>query len=397
MTLRYNQRLLLAASEGSSYGVAAAVTGANALIINDDMELTPLAGEVTQRTIIRPFMGGMAGLMRPGPVGISFSVDLAGSGAAGTAPGISDVLRACRLSQTVTGSALTGTATAGGAGTITLAVGASAIDGFYNGQIITNTGGTGSGDSGLITGYVGSTRVATVERISAAYTAATATVYSIAANVAFKPISVIHGVADTSATLCYNLAGVEHRLLGFRGDWSFSDFVVGSIPKLRFTGTGIYSPVTDTAQSTYTLSYLNQADPFEVSDEQTKAFTIFGNRGCMHSFEFGFQNDVQFNERINCGQQVNIQESIPTGTVVMDAQLMATFNPFLLALDDSSFGAVGWVHGQTAGRRTSFVAPRVDLGQVGYGSPVNGRAMWNLPFTATATAPGGNEAYLVFS
>lgn len=63
-----------------------------------------------------------------------------------------------------------GTATAGAAGTITLAVGSSAIDDYYTGMIIRTTGGTGgAGGSGslgnqarMITNYVGSTRVATV-------------------------------------------------------------------------------------------------------------------------------------------------------------------------------------------------------------------------------------------
>lgn len=64
-----------------------------------------------------------------------------------------------------------GTAQAGAAGTITLDAGASAIDGAYVGCIVQTTGGTGgAGGSGkannqarVITGYVGSTKVATVE------------------------------------------------------------------------------------------------------------------------------------------------------------------------------------------------------------------------------------------
>jgi hypothetical protein len=62
--------------------------------------------------------------------------------------------------QTIT---LTGTATAGAASTITLAVGSSAVNSYYKGLIIRTTGGTGSGQSRYITGYVGSTRVATVD------------------------------------------------------------------------------------------------------------------------------------------------------------------------------------------------------------------------------------------
>lgn len=54
------------------------------------------------------------------------------------------------------------TAQAGGAATITLDSSASATNGIYVGQWVHITSGTGSGQYGLISGYVGSTKVATV-------------------------------------------------------------------------------------------------------------------------------------------------------------------------------------------------------------------------------------------
>lgn len=56
----------------------------------------------------------------------------------------------------------TGTAQAGTSLTITLANTASSVDDTYNDQTAHTTGGTGSGQYRLITGYVGSTRIATV-------------------------------------------------------------------------------------------------------------------------------------------------------------------------------------------------------------------------------------------
>jgi hypothetical protein len=55
-----------------------------------------------------------------------------------------------------------GTAQAGAATTITLAAGASGTDSYYNGRTIRITSGTGAGSVGLVTGYVGSTKVATI-------------------------------------------------------------------------------------------------------------------------------------------------------------------------------------------------------------------------------------------
>lgn len=60
-------------------------------------------------------------------------------------------------------AAVTGTAQAGASGTITLASGASAVNDFYNGRIVRTTGGTGSGQSRTITDYVGATKIATVD------------------------------------------------------------------------------------------------------------------------------------------------------------------------------------------------------------------------------------------
>jgi hypothetical protein len=56
----------------------------------------------------------------------------------------------------------TGTAQAGASSTITLDSGASATDDIYIGATITTTGGTGSGQTRIISDYVGSSKVATV-------------------------------------------------------------------------------------------------------------------------------------------------------------------------------------------------------------------------------------------
>lgn len=63
----------------------------------------------------------------------------------------------------ITSSLVIGTAQAGAAATITLASGSDATDNFYNGTRILLTGGTGSGQSKLISSYVGLTKIATVD------------------------------------------------------------------------------------------------------------------------------------------------------------------------------------------------------------------------------------------
>ncbi len=87
-----------------------------------------------------------------------------------------------------------GTATGGAASTITLQVGSSAVDSFYTNRMIRITGGTGAGSVGLITGYVGATRVATVS-VAWAVAPASGSTYSIDTN----PIEHWSGIADETA------------------------------------------------------------------------------------------------------------------------------------------------------------------------------------------------------
>lgn len=395
MPLRTKQRLVLVKTEGSNYGTDSAPDGTNCLFVNDDLQLTPLSGDVTQRRIIRPFMGGYATLIANTQVQISFSVELAGSGSAGTAPKYADLLRACRTSQTLTATALTGSAQAGAAGSVTLAAtGTSAVNNFYVGQVISLTSGTGSGSSGIITAYNGTTKVATVTPISATFTAGATSGYSIAPNAAFKPISLVDGVADTSVTIAYNVDGVQHKMIGCRGNVVLNANL-GEIPSLQFTMTGVYTTPTDTAQSTYTLTYANQADPVVFRDDNVKAFRFYGQSGCLQMVSFDFGNQINYSERIGCTKRVDITDAQASGQVMIEATSMATFNPFTQSLVEGSFGSLSMVHGTTAGNRSALVVPSVDLGQPSYSSD-NGIEMFNLPFTAPP-ATANDDFYLVFS
>lgn len=71
---------------------------------------------------------------------------------------VDDVYAGSFLPALVTGTAQAGTST-----TITLAAGSSATNGYYNQHYVRITGGTGAGQIRQITGYVGSTKIASVD------------------------------------------------------------------------------------------------------------------------------------------------------------------------------------------------------------------------------------------
>jgi hypothetical protein len=344
--------------------------------------------------VIRPYRGAYEAAIVNTQVGITFSVELAGSGAAGTAPAIADLLRACSTAQTITATAVTGAAVAGAANSITLATGTSAVNDFYCGQIVTISSGTGAGHIGLITAYNGATKAATVSPITSTFVPAAASAYSIAANVSYRPISNVSGVADTSCTITYNIDGVQHKLLGCRGTFTLN-MSLGEFGSLNFTMTGIYSPPTDTLQSTYTVAYANQTVPLVYRADNVRATRFFGVAGCFQSISMDIGNTVNYRELIGCTKEVAIPDGQSSGTVMMEATPIATFDPFTAALTDGTSGALSSVIYGPAGNRVSLVIPRCDLGQPGY-STVDGYEMLNLPFTAIPSLAGSDDLYLVY-
>ena len=100
MPLLSRKRLILAKTE-STYGTDPTPTGtANAILVRN-LEITPLQADTVTRDLIRPYLGNSDQLLAQTRVEVTFEVELAGSGTAGTAPAYGPVLKACGLSETV--------------------------------------------------------------------------------------------------------------------------------------------------------------------------------------------------------------------------------------------------------------------------------------------------------
>lgn len=96
------RRLILAKIE-SIYGTDPTPTGSADAILVRNLEIQPLVAETVNRDLVRPYMGQADQLLAQVRVEVSFEVELAGSGTAGTAPAYGPVLRSCGLSETVVG------------------------------------------------------------------------------------------------------------------------------------------------------------------------------------------------------------------------------------------------------------------------------------------------------
>lgn len=93
------KRLILIETE-VTYGTDAAPTGADAVLVRD-LNITPQQSDTVNRDLIRPYLGASEILLANTRVECTFSVELAGSGAAGTAPQYGKALQACGLSETI--------------------------------------------------------------------------------------------------------------------------------------------------------------------------------------------------------------------------------------------------------------------------------------------------------
>jgi len=89
------------AKEESSYGVDASPTGSADAIQVSALEIAPAESEVLSRDLIRSYLGNSPQLIANTRVSVTFTVEYAGSGTAGTAPQYGPLLKACGLGETV--------------------------------------------------------------------------------------------------------------------------------------------------------------------------------------------------------------------------------------------------------------------------------------------------------
>lgn len=311
MALLLRKRLILVKSE-STYGTDSTPAAANAVLVRD-LSITPLQSDVVSRDIIRPYLGASEQLLANTRVECTFSVELAGSGTAGTAPRYGAALKACGLSETVASSV----------------------------------------------------------------------------SVTYAPVSSSFG----SATIYYNVDGVLHSVTGARGTFVINT-TVGQIPTIDFTMTGIYNTPTDTAAVTPT--YANQATPLIFKNGNTTGFQLLSYAGCLQSVSFDLGNTIVYRELVNCSKQALITDRKSTGSVSIEAVLMATKNYFTSALSDGTLGNLTFTHGTVGGNTVAFSSSTVDIGDVSYADQ-DGIAMLNIPYTAIPTSAGNDEFSLVYT
>ncbi len=376
------RRTILAKIE-TTYGVDSIPTGSANAILVTDLNINPLASDVVDRNLVRNYMGASDQLIANSHVEVDFAVEVAGAGTAGTAPAYGPLLRACGLSETINAAAVTGSAQAGSTTTITLAAGASAVDNIYNGLLLTITSGTGSGQSAIIVGYNGTTKVATLAGVLTTAPAASSG-YSIGAGVAYEPVS----TGFESISMYVNIDGTLHKVTGTRGTVSL-EVSAKSIPKYKFKMVGVFNPVTDTALPT--TSYSAFGTPLVANKANTPVFTFFGVSSLvLESLSVDLNNDVQFRALIG-PEYTQITDRKITGAAKFEAPTLATLDMFSIASGNTT-GNFALIHGTAAGNRVAFSSAKTDVGMPSY-EDSQGVVMLNVPLVHQPTI--GDDDFVI--
>jgi len=94
------RKRLIQVKKESTYGTDSTPIGTDALLVRN-LEITPIEADVVSRDLIRNYLGNSPQLLANTRVSITFQVEMAGSGTAGTAPRYGGILQACGLSETI--------------------------------------------------------------------------------------------------------------------------------------------------------------------------------------------------------------------------------------------------------------------------------------------------------
>lgn len=101
MAKRFWRKLALLAKIETVYGTDSVPTGAANALLAIDARLTPLEGQEVGRELLFPYLGHQGVILTGLHAVLEFSIEMAGAGAAGTAPKYGPLLRACRMAETI--------------------------------------------------------------------------------------------------------------------------------------------------------------------------------------------------------------------------------------------------------------------------------------------------------
>jgi hypothetical protein len=310
-----------------------------------------------------------------------------GSGVAGTAPEFAPYLQAAALGLTTLAAPSTGTAQAGDTDAITLAVGApsSSLVGF----VIETTGGTGPGQTRVITAYNTTSKVATVYPDWTVEPDATTT-YSVGAGNLFVPVSTALKTITSYLYLKNSGSGdaVLKKLLGGAATLSFA---IQTRQTGKFTATvrGKLVAPTDVTNPTGAVFDSVRPRPLNAADA-----VLGGDTVCFRNFTLDLGNEITQGD---CPGETfgydpaRVTSRKITGRINPQMLTMASRNPFAdMVAGTNKMLWLNW--GETAGNRVSIFLPNIAY-TGNEEDDLDGISADGLPFEATGP---DSAVYILF-
>ncbi|WP_395672105.1 phage tail tube protein [Inquilinus sp.] len=203
---------------------------------------------------------------------------------------------------------------------------------------------------------------------------------TVGTDVVFEPVSYDQ---ESMATVLNN-DGTKYALLGGRSDAVFT-LEAQKRPMVRYSYTSMFQlPVTEALPVPVLTGFKK---PLIVNKANT-VVTLGGWAAKMSRLTINLGNQIV--ARFIVGdEEVLITDRKVTGTVVVDAVALETFNPFALAVPGTTI-PLHLVHGAIAGAIIELDLPTIELGEVTIGQ-AEGVEQWTIPFSALPSDAGDDE------
>jgi len=204
----------------------------------------------------------------------------------------------------------------------------------------------------------------------------------------YAPVSAASSMK--SVTIYVNVDGVNHAVTGCRGTFSIN-CELNEIPTISFEMTGRYNNPADVTAPTCT--YSGVASPLLWKNGNTSSFQFYGYAGAISSWSLDMANEVIYRELVGGTKEVLISDRKPSGSLQLEAVLLAGHNFFSDSVG-TSLGTNKWIHGTTAGNKVEVSCPTSDIGAPSY-TDSDGIQMLELPFVAVPNS-GNDEVSIKF-
>ena len=207
-------------------------------------------------------------------------------------------------------------------------------------------------------------------------------------SVTYLPVSTVF----ESSSIYFNVDGVLHRLLGARGNMTIG-MTVKQIPVFKFSFTGVYQTVTDTAG--VTPVYTTFKTPLPVTNTNTTPFTLHAVSAVMSEMSIDMGNEIVHRTLVGGSESVLLTDRKPSGSITIEAGLIAAKDWFTIA-KNATTGALAITHGTVAGSKVQITAPNVQLTKPTY-AEMDGVQMLQMGMNFIPGSSGNDEISVILT